>query len=527
MPAKTVAIIGSGIVGTTLAYLLTQKGYQVDIFEKGADYPYPHSAQFQEKSWYLYDNPAYKLPGDLQHLTLTGDYTFDLNQERVMGVGGSATQWSAITLRMHPADFKTKSRYGYGNDWPLTYAELEPYYGRAETLLGVAGMDSDNPFAPHRTQPYPLPAFALSYDDLLLAEQLRKADIVLHTTPQARTRQPFDGRAGCMNFGVCRFCPIGARYSPNHHLLQAVATGLCTVHTNSSVRRIVLNAAGAARALVYREHEAATDQEHGADIIILAAGAIESARLLLLSTASSYPDGIGNRSGQVGQQVTLHHIWGGRIHYPTLLYPSRIGAWTGQSHQFLDPPTRGRHGGIKLEFPSIAGYSPERAYAHKGSQWESGLEAAQTLEPMRQWRTVGLHAESVPSAQKYVALSTAQDRYGDAYAHVHYQSADFDYATYEFAQELFARVVAASGGDDAELLTVGQYQSGHHHMGGCRMGDHERDSVVDAVGKVHGIPNLFVLGGSNFVGTSGAVNPTLTMVALAMRTTDYLFDQLL
>ena len=352
MTESTVAIVGSGIVGTTMAYHLANKGFDVEIFEKGPEYPYPHGRQFREKILYLYDNPSYHLPKDLQHLTLSGDYRPDLNSERVMVVGGSATVWQAITLRMLPQDFKTRTLYGYGEDWPLAYDDLEPYYGKAEALLGVSGTDADNPFAPRRSSPYPLPPFELSYDDAIFAERLRHHGIVLHTTPQARTRAAYEERPGCMNFGTCRVCPIGARYSPNYHLLRAMETGRCRVHTNTSVRRLVVDRAGQARALVYQPNDEATEREHGAKVIIVAAGTLESARLLLLSASERHPDGLGNDGGHVGQHLTLHHLWSGNLHYKDHFQPSRFGGYTGRSHQFLDPPNRGKHAGVVINFSS-------------------------------------------------------------------------------------------------------------------------------------------------------------------------------
>src|SRR4029077_20509055 len=145
------------------------------------------------------NNPAYLLPPDLQNLTLSGDYSFDFERGRAMVVGGTATHWGAGCLRMTPPDFNTQRRYGYGADWPLTYDDLETYYCDAERFLGVSGTDADNPFAPPRTRPYPLPPFELSYDDRVFAEKLRKHGIVLHTFPQARTRLPYEKRPGCMN----------------------------------------------------------------------------------------------------------------------------------------------------------------------------------------------------------------------------------------------------------------------------------------------------------------------------------------
>jgi len=526
MTESTVAIVGSGIVGTTMAYHLANKGFDVEIFEKGPEYPYPHGRQFREKILYLYDNQSYILPKDLQNLILSGDYQHDLNSERVMVVGGSATVWQAVTLRMLPQDFKTRTLYGYGEDWPLAYDDLEPYYGKAETLLGVSGTDADNPFAPRRSSPYPLPPFDLSYDDAIFAERLRQHGIVLHTTPQARTRTAYEERPGCMNFGTCRVCPIGARYSPNYHLQRAIETGRCKVHTNTSVRRLVVDRAGQARALVYQANDDATEREHGAKVIIVAAGTIESARLLFLSASERHPEGLGNDGGHVGQHLTLHHIWSGQLHYKNDLQPGRFGGYTGQSYQFLDPPNRGKHGGVLTQFSSQFVSNIVTFYDSLPEDVRTGSEVVEFLNARRHWRFIIMQAESTPGPQKYVTRSTQRDRFGDPYVHVHYEATALDHETYRFGRELFDRFMAATGADEGKFASTESFASGHHHMGTCRMGHGVRDSVVDQFGKIHGIPNLFVVGGSNFV-SPGAVNPTLTMVALAIRTTEYIVDRLL
>ncbi|NIR50214.1 GMC family oxidoreductase [candidate division KSB1 bacterium] len=519
MNNKSVAIVGSGIIGATLAYLFVKKGYRVDIFEKGPDYPYPHTDQFAERIFYLYGNPAYKLPKDIKNHSITGDYQHNVELERGMLVGGSSTYWAAITPRMLPNDFRTKSLYGFGEDWPLSYDDIEPYYCKAERLLGIAGTDDDNPFAPPRSQPFPLPPFELSYDDLLLAERLTKHDIVLHTTPQARTSELYDGRDACVNFGTCDVCPIGSRYSPNHHILLAMETGLCNVHTNVSVRRIALDSSGSAKTLVYQRNDERQEKEHSANLIMVAAGAIESPRLLLLSKDSRFPDGIGNQGGHVGKHFTFHHLWHGRLQYKKKLYPGRIGPITGQSHQFMDPPTRGKHGGTKVEFASTPGF--RKILTEPGS----ASEIFEELKAKIYSRGIIMHAESAPSPQKYITLSEKRDRFGDPYAHIHYESSEFDYETYGFATDLYDRFAAATDGEKMEFDEVNEFDNGAHHMGGTRMGTAPENSVVDEYGKIHEIPNLFVLGGSNFGGTTGAVNPTLTMVAHAIRTAEYIMDQ--
>lgn len=525
---STVAIVGSGVAATTVAYLLTQRGHDVVLFEKGPDYPYPHAPQFEERVNYLYINPAYRLAPDIRRVTWSGDYHQNLDQERGMVVGGSATHWLGITLRMHPDDFRTRTAYGFGEDWPITYEILEPYYCKAESLLSVSGTDADNPFAPPRTHPYPLPPFDLTASDRVLAARLQKADITLHTTPQARTRLSRDRRPACQNFGQCEVCPIGARYSPNHHLARAQATGLCRVVPNTSVRRIITDRSGRVRTVVYRNNETTTDLEHAAKVVVVAAGAIESARLLLLSSNAQNPNGLGNQGTHVGQHLVFHHLWGTSLRYREKVYAGRLGAVTGQCHQFCDAPERGRHGGIKVEFSSHYhgsgnGISEKRSVARETSG-EGMIKAFSSIPYLR---GLILHAESVTSPNKYVGLSEQRDRFGDPFAHIHYQSAAFDEATYSFAKHLCERFAIATDGEIVALDEIDKYSSGAHHMGSCRMGRSARDSVVDSFGKLHGCPNLYLVGSSVFAGSSGAVNPTLTLVALAIRTSEHILARVL
>ncbi len=520
MSNSSVAIVGSGIVGTTIAYLLCQKGYDVTIFEKGPEYPYPHATPFRERTRYHFENPAYRLPPDLQNHTYSGDYQLNLDGERPMVVGGSATIWLAETLRITPNDFRTQSRYGFARDWPLSYDDLEEDYSNSEYLLGVSGTDTDNPFAPRRSRPYPLPPFELSYDDRVLGERLRQQGIVLHTAPQARTRLPYDGRPACMNHGTCGVCPIGARYSPNHHLALAIKTGRCSLYANTSVRRVLFDQSGGARALVYRSNDASTDREHAAKVVVVAAGAIESARLLLLSSAPPRPEGL-RQDGHVGRHLVFHHLYWNRLHYREAFVPGSVGAATGRSHQFLDPPGRGRHGGIKIEFSSDDYFFPVESLEES-----TGPQIIETLGRVRRCRILGLHAESAPSDDKFVALSEKCDRFGDPFAHVRYVSSDFDRETYDFGGQIVDRFASATGAIEVERATAGQYDTAAHHMGTARMGVDAADSVVDSFGRVHGSPNLFVVGGSSFPGST-ALQPTLTMVALAFRASRYITSHLL
>jgi choline dehydrogenase-like flavoprotein len=199
--------------------------------------------------------------------------------------------------------------------------------------------------------------------------------------------------------------------------------------------------------------------------------------------------------------------------------PSRSVHWT-QSHQFLDAPTRGRHAAV------IVGLS---SYALLGriDRWLEADALREKLESRIYRRMLVLTGESPPSENKYVTLSEERDRFGDAFAHVHPELHELDFATFEFMSAVHDRIVDATGATESNWSPDPRlYASGAHHMGGTRMGVDPAQSVVDPWGRAHGVPGVYVAGGSTFPGSSGAMNPTLTMVALAFRTSDRIVAEL-
>lgn len=519
MTESTVAIIGSGIAGTTIAYLLAQQGIDVHVFEKGPDYAYPQSEQFVEEILNQYDNPAHDLDRKYRQIVQDGDIPFLVDNERYFRVGGMATRWGAITLRMHPVDLAIRTHYGRGEDWPTTYDELEPYYGRAETLLGVSGNTDDNPFAPPRSQPLPLPPFELSYMERVLGEKLRDHNILLHTTPQARTRTLYETRPGCQNYGVCRTCPLGARYSPGYHMQLAQQTGFCTLQTNVSVRRINVDQAGVARSILVHNNQTGEEWEHNARVFILAPGTIETVRLLMLSANDQFRDGLGNSGGQLGKRLGFHQIRYALLRYPEPVFPGRAGPHTAESHQFIDHEDRGSYGGVKIEFTES---EPRSGIADPTFAEMDTLQEAADFFLHTRW--MWFHAESDMTDEKYVTLSDTRDPFGDRIPHIHHQSSAFDAETYAFSQRLFQKLNEATGTVSSFLQPYEGWTSWSHHLGTCRMGTSPDNSVVDPYCQVHGVRNLFTAGSSSFVETS-PINPTLTIVALAIRTADYIMDQ--
>ncbi|MEJ6020814.1 GMC family oxidoreductase [Ramlibacter sp. PS4R-6] len=518
---KRVAIVGAGIVGTTLAWHLVKAGHRVDLFETGPDIPYPHAPQFANEVLFAnqFARPAQAipaaLPADVRGLVQTGDYAWRIDDERSMCVGGQATRWWGITPRLVPETFA---------GWPITYDDLEPWYGEAERYLGISGSADDNPFAAPRKQPYPLPPFELGAVDLELAARLKAQGLHVHTTAQARTRRAYDGRPACSNYGTCGTCPTGARYSPNHHLAQALRTGLATLHTRSLVRRIVMEG-NRARALLVHPGLGAASREHAADAIIVAAGGIESARLLLLSKAGGpHREGLGNDSGQVGRNLVFHHVWRGQVEFSERMLPGRAGPPTMLSHQFVRPAAPREHGGMTVELFDT--FSSAALDAVMRKPWRDGAQVVEAMRPGTRLRTLTFNAEARRGPGKYAALAKqSADRFGDPYMHVHYELDDFDRATYKAATGIGARFAQAMGAVAGRLDDIASYWSAHHHLGTCRMGADAREGVVDSFGTVHGAQGVYVCGGSTFA-SAGALQPTLTMVALAIRSARRIADTL-
>lgn len=515
---KRVAIVGGGITGITLAYNLVKAGHSVDLFENGPPTPYPHTPQFEAEV--LYANkfagpisfpPAF--PPGIKGIRQSGDYRRAIEDERIMCVGGQATRWFGITPRLQRESFRPKTLQGFGADWPISYEDLEPYYGMAEQYIGVSGSNTDNPFAPPRSTSYPLPPFELSHQDLILAEKLKAAGIITHTTPQARARNDFDGRPQCQNYGVCETCPVGARYSPNHHLQQIEDSKQLRVHANCLVRRVIIEK-GRAVGLLYHPEHGPSGREHRADVVVVAAGAIETARLLLLSKANGiHGDGVGNASGQIGRNFGMHHVFWGEMAFDRPVMPGRAGPPTLLSHQFAEPPGKRDHGGMSIEiFDGYPYASIDRITARPPLD---GEEAVAALRPVLNKRTLTLNAETIPGDDKYIDLSGPKDRFGDSFAGMTYKLNDFDHETYRQGIQIADRIADAVGAT-ALMPPIEQFWSGHHHLGTCRMGQDIHDSVVDSFGAVHETSGLYICGGATFT-TVTPLQPTLTMVALAIR----------
>ncbi|MFB6362153.1 MAG: GMC family oxidoreductase [Halobacteriales archaeon] len=533
-----VCIVGAGPSGALMAHTLADRGHAVVVLEAGERFDVSDRTERMDRSL----RPGHGIPavwdmgGPRDAYRSTGDRFYPLNNARVKGVGGSTLHWQGMVMRHHEADFETRSRYGVGADWPIDYDDLRPYYARAESALGVAGA-LDNPFAPPRDGPFPLPAFPPSYSDSIFAEACDRLGIAMHSVPNARNSEPNDGDPRCVGYGTCSpVCPSGAKYDATRHVERAEAAG-ARVIDRVPVQRLETDQGGErVEAAVYATPDGETYRQPAWQFVV-ACGGVETARLLLLSRSTDHPDGLANSSGLVGR-FFMDHLFagtGGVIDRRTRQH--HIGFLTSESHQFYDDPTQGTErgipgtdadrdelGSIKLEFFNYAGPSPVTA-ALAGETWGDEL-----LEELRASYghnlAVGGLVEQYPRADNYVSLDpSTTDDHGNPVPEIHWGVDDRTRRTIRRANELQEAIL---GELDAEITwQVGPENTGpaFHHMGTTRMGTDPTASVVDPWLRTHDVANLTIASSSVFV-TGGAMNPTLTIAALALRAADAVGEDL-
>ncbi|WP_435318190.1 GMC family oxidoreductase [Haloarchaeobius sp. TZWSO28] len=526
-PRADVCIVGAGPAGALVASELATAGYDVVVLDAGPRFDPADRLERMERRIRPAHGPlsVWDMGGERDAFTSEGELYYPLNAARVKGVGGTSLHWQGMVYRLHEADFERRSRDGVTDDWPIGYDDLHEYYAAAEAELGVSGAD-DNPFAPPREEPYPMPAFKPSYSDSIFAEACEELGITTHSSPNARNSEAYDGRVPCQGYGTCKpVCPSGAKYDATVHVAQAEEAGARVVD-RAPVQRLEHDRSGdTIEAAVYATPEGEEHRQEARQFV-LAAGGIEIPRLLLLSKSEQYPDGLANSSGLVGKYF-MDHLGarvGGTIDQETR--QNHVGFITTESHQFYDDGGVER-GPFKLEFINYAGPSPV------GEALTSGPEAPwgdSLLEHIREsygnyLEVTGLCAQTPQKSNRVELNPDVTDDHGNPVPEIHWSIDDRTRRTIEAANERQLAIMDELGADVHWVVGPDNTGPAFHHMGTTRMGEDPTESVVDPACRTHDLDNCWVASSSVFV-TGGALNPTLTIAALSLRVADRLGEVL-
>jgi glucose dehydrogenase len=523
-----VCIIGGGVAASMLASQLALGGVDVLILEAGPRHDPAKRFEYMQESLYG-ENPWEGDDPERDLFSIEGEMpAYDLNNRRVKGVGGSGLHWGGMVARLHESDFELYSRYQIGVNWPISYHHLEPYYTKAEEIIGVAGEDA-YPLTPWRSKPYPLPPFPFSHSDRLLKPAFDRLGIPLEHTSVARTSVAYGGRPPCLSYAMCQTCPIFAKWTPDLLITQAEQSGRVTVRPQTQVIRINTDSSGQvieSVTAVSRIDGSLLRQDVRAPLFVLAAHGIESARLLLLSASTSHPHGLGNNHGSVGKYFMEHPFIFGFAELPERTYVERIGFETAQSHYFYEPARERGGAAFVLLLGNRYVQSPLSVVNEELSKrliWGEELKSV-VRQRFGFGAVIGALMEQLPYETNRVSLdASVRDDLGDPVPRLSYVlHRPKESHTMEMASAVVQELFEALG------VTAIKMRSGlapGHHMGTCRMGDDPQLSVVDRDLKMHGVRNLYVVGSSVFP-TSGAGWPTLTVATLALRLADHLRGRL-
>ncbi len=529
------AIVGSGAAGGVIARELAQAGFSVVLFEQGARLSPSDFEHDEFKYWFLsgITNDPTKNPQ-----TFRNDP--EKKAERIVDrtpltyartVGGTSVHFTANYWRFHEVDFDERSRLGAIPgaalaDWPITYAELEPYYTKVEWEIGVSGLAGASPFDPPRTKPYPMPPLPVKSSGVLFERGARKLGLHPFPAPMAINSQAYRGRPACVHCGFCHgfACEVRAKASTLFSMIpEAEETGRCEVRAESYVVRIGTNKRGRATGVNYFDRERREHFQKARAVVVCCNGA-ETPRLLLLSASSQFPQGLANSSGLVGKHLMFNYSARTSGVFEHELNEYKSVQVTRILHDFYDAdPKRGFYGGGGLD----ARIGPQPLVwalrtAQEGPSWGAAYKAR--LEEFPRSMVIAGHGTSLAVESNSVTLDPElKDDWGMPALRVTYKDHPDDLANARFLQDRSVEILEAAGARRVSRAPITEQNSGLHLLGTCRMGNDPATSVVDRYHRCHDVANLFLCDGSSLV-TSGRGQPTMTIQALAFRAAEHIAD---
>jgi choline dehydrogenase-like flavoprotein len=579
-----VIVVGSGAAGGMCAYVLACSGVRVLMLEAGRDYdPVTETPMFQlpreaplrgagttEKPFGFYDatvDGGWRVPGE-PYSSAEG---VDFRWWRARMLGGRTNHWGRISLRMGPYDYAPFSRDGLGFDWPMSYEDVEPYYDKTEMLIGVygsnEGLENTPSSSPGVLQPPPAPRAEEMLTRKVCTEQLDVPVIPAHLAimtqrqdadalsralwptnalAQRVTAESMRSRSACFYATPCgRGCSIKANFqSPTVLLPPALATGNLEIRTDAMVREVTVDASGRATGVHYVDKRTLLDERASARVVVLAASACESARILLNSRSGAFPDGLANGSGLVGKYVmdTVGASVSGQIPALESMPPHNAD---GASAMHLYMPwwlyqqqargeldfARGYHiefgGGRKMPAYGIFGGIEDLTEGSYGQRYKDDCRRY-----YGSFLGFAGRGEMIPNEDCYCEIDPERvDRWGIPTLRFQWRWSDHELNQARHMQRTFGEIIEAMGGrvmstvheDGADAIAApGEII---HEVGGAIMGSDRSRSVLNQFCQSWEVDNLFVTDGACFVSNADK-NPTLSIMAIAWRASDYIVEQL-
>jgi choline dehydrogenase-like flavoprotein len=523
-----VIIVGSGISGAIMASKLAAAGLEVAILEAGKSVDRQDAVEtYWKAAIKVPECPYPPVPQAMHPISNDLDYWYrqtgpdKFASTYIKVVGGTTWHWLGTCLRLVPNDFRLRSLYGQGVDWPISYDDLEPFYGQAEDEIGVSG-DSQSDLGSPRTTPYPMGEIPQTYLDKGYTKALTGTVYDVRSTPQGRNSDTRDDRPPCCGNASCiPICPVQAKYDATVHVARAVASG-AVLHEASTAVSLEVGADRKVAAVRFKRWDGSEGRATG-KVFVIAAHAIEGPRLLLNSRSEATPNGVANTSDQVGRNLMDHPTQLSWALANDALYPYRGPLSTSGIENLRDGDFRKDRGAFRIEigndgwsWPTGAPITTAQDLATQGLRGEP-LNNALRYQTARHIRLASL-VEQPPDPENRVTLDdTTFDMYGVGVPRIAYRIDDYTkagFAASVAAHDEIFRKLGATG-----ITHSPDAQGAGHIIGTTRMGDDAATSVVDRDLRSHDHANLFILGSSVFP-TSATANPTLTIAALALRAVD-------
>ncbi len=548
-----VIVVGSGAGGAMAAYTLTQAGHKVLMLEAGRDYdPKTESPMFKrngeaplmgagnvDKDFGFYDatvDGGWTVPDE--------PYTTGKDSEfmwwRARMLGGRTNHWGRYSLRFSEHDFKGKSRDGLGADWPFDYQEIAPWYDKTEALVGICGTNTGLDDMPDSSEGILQPPPKPRVPELLVAAAAKKLGIPTAPMHRAVLTRPKDDRQACFYATPCGHgCSIGAAFQTTTSLIpMAQKTGNLQIITNAMVKEINVDQQGKPNSITYINKQTGEARTLSAKVIILAASACESARILLNSKSEHHPNGLANSSGHVGRNLMDSTGTGLGAHIPALENRPRYNE-DGHTANHLFIPWWGHKAQAQgeLDFPRGYHFEISSGFRDPGS-WVSGdLQGygeslkAQAKKYYGASVYLSLRGEMLPNEHSYMEIDDqVTDKWGIPVAKFHWKWSEHELKQVEHGLQTAKAILETMGATftkplpsaEQAILKGGQII---HEVGSTRMGSSPKDSVTNQYGQTWDCDNIFVMDGGVFA-SNPHKNCTLTIMTLAMRNATWLSKQL-